>query len=169
MGTGRQLSVLLSGGGYFEAPGWHEGAWRVSDFYRRQVSRVTVAGDGQVAALVEGRPSGLGWLPDGSLVIASMLDQRVLRLTDGSSRGPRGAAGDVQGRRPGGRHAVIPADERPPAGLRRVRRLWWIAGHTPVWPAIHYDSRPDGRAATGAAAPSPRWSGSWTRRPGRKA
>ena len=32
---------------------------------------------------VEAQPSGLGWLPDGSLLVVSMLDRRVLRLRDG--------------------------------------------------------------------------------------
>ena len=31
---------------------------------------------------MEGQPSGLGWLPDGSLVISSMKDHRLLRLAD---------------------------------------------------------------------------------------
>ncbi len=33
---------------------------------------------------VEGQPSGLGWMPDGSLLVVSMRDRRILRW-DGSS------------------------------------------------------------------------------------
>ena len=42
---------------------------------------LAVDGDGRAAEIahVEGRPSGLGWLPDGSLLVVSMLDRRVLR------------------------------------------------------------------------------------------
>src|SRR4029450_8696830 len=32
----------------------------------------------------ENQPSGLGWLPDGSLLVVSMKDHRLLRLADGS-------------------------------------------------------------------------------------
>jgi sugar lactone lactonase YvrE len=56
----------------------------VSDFYRRAVSRVTPDGAEAVVVEVEGQPSGLGWLPDGSLVVVSMKDHRVLRYADGT-------------------------------------------------------------------------------------
>lgn len=79
----RTLRPLLEGGGFFEGPRWRDGTWWVSDFYRHQVSRIAPDGTEQVVVEVEGQPSGLGWLPDGSMVIASMKDQRVLRLADG--------------------------------------------------------------------------------------
>ena len=77
------LLPLLTGGCYFEAPRWHEGAWWVSDFYRHTVSRVSPAGQEEIVAEVEHQPSGLGWLPDGSLLIVSMKDHRLLRHADG--------------------------------------------------------------------------------------
>jgi sugar lactone lactonase YvrE len=75
---------VFEGGSYFEGPRWHDGAWWVSDFSTHQVTRVSPGGDARVVAEVDQQPSGLGWLPDGSLVIVSMKDQRLLRLTDGS-------------------------------------------------------------------------------------
>jgi sugar lactone lactonase YvrE len=80
----RQLRTVLEGGGFFEGPRWHEGTWWVSDFYRRTVSRVTPDGAETVVVEVEQQPSGLGWLPDGSLVVVSMKDRRVLRYADGA-------------------------------------------------------------------------------------
>jgi sugar lactone lactonase YvrE len=80
----QQLRTVLEGGGFFEGPRWHEGTWWVSDFYRRTVSRVTPDGAEAVVVEVEGQPSGLGWLPDGSLVVVSMKDHRVLRYADGT-------------------------------------------------------------------------------------
>lgn len=80
----RELRTVLTGGGFFEGPRWRDGTWWVSDFYRHQVSRVTADGEETVVVEVEHQPSGLGWLPDGSLVIVSMKDQRVLRYADGS-------------------------------------------------------------------------------------
>jgi sugar lactone lactonase YvrE len=75
----RPLSQLLEGGAFFEGPRWHAGKWWLSDFYRHAVYTVTTDGSEQLVMEVEHQPSGLGWLPDGSLLIASMKDQRVLR------------------------------------------------------------------------------------------
>lgn len=79
----RSLHVLLEGGGFFEGPRWHGDTWWVSDFYRQHVSTVDVDGTETVQVTVAHQPSGLGWLPDGSLVIASMKDHKVLRFADG--------------------------------------------------------------------------------------
>src|SRR5262245_46011892 len=72
-----RVDTLLVGGAFFESPRWHDGRWVCSDFVRRRV--VTVDGD---VVQVEGQPSGLGWLQDGSLLVVSMRDRRVLRLRD---------------------------------------------------------------------------------------
>ena len=81
--AGRELRTVLEGGRFFEAPRWHEGAWWASDFYRHGVYRVPEDGPANLVVEVEGQPSGLGWLPDGSLLISSMKDRRVLRFADG--------------------------------------------------------------------------------------
>ncbi|MGH2943426.1 MAG: SMP-30/gluconolactonase/LRE family protein [Solirubrobacteraceae bacterium] len=69
----------MEGGTFFEAPRWRGGRWWVSDFYRHVV--LTVDGDGRTAEVmdVEGQPSGMGWMPDSSLLVVSMRDHRVLR------------------------------------------------------------------------------------------
>jgi sugar lactone lactonase YvrE len=76
---GRTLTPLLEGGAFFEAPRWRDGRWWVSDFYRRAVYTVGTDGREEVVVEVEHQPSGLGWLLDGSLLIVSMKDQKVLR------------------------------------------------------------------------------------------
>lgn len=83
--TTRSLSTLFTGGAYFEGPRWHDGTWWVSDFYRRTISRIGTDGAEQVVAEVPGQPSGLGWLPDGTMVAVSMKDHRLLRVTDGQT------------------------------------------------------------------------------------
>ncbi len=75
----RSLSSLLEGGAFFESPRWHDGRWWVSDFYRQAVYTVTTDGSEELVLEVEHQPSGLGWLPDGSLLIVSRKDQRLLR------------------------------------------------------------------------------------------
>jgi sugar lactone lactonase YvrE len=80
----RQFRTVLEGGSYFEGPRWHDGAWWASDFYRHTVSQVPASGGTETVVLeVENQPSGLGWLPDGSLLVVSMKDQRLLRMVDG--------------------------------------------------------------------------------------
>jgi sugar lactone lactonase YvrE len=75
----RTLTTLLEGGAFFEGPRWHDGRWWVSDFYRQAVYTVGSDGSEELVVEVENQPSGLGWLADGSLLIVSMKDQRILR------------------------------------------------------------------------------------------
>ena len=81
--TGHPVHELLGGGGFFGPPRWHEGAWWVSDVYRQVVLRVQPSGQVETVLEVPGRPAGLGWLSDGSLLVVSMQDRQVLR-GDGS-------------------------------------------------------------------------------------
>ena len=63
----RTLTTLSDGGRFFEGPRWHDGRWWVSDFYRHAIYTVTTDGTETQVAEVPGQPSGLGWLPDGTL------------------------------------------------------------------------------------------------------
>jgi sugar lactone lactonase YvrE len=74
-----RLHTLLEGGSFFESPRWHAGRWWVSDFYRRLVLTADSGGRATEILGVEGQPSGLGWMPDGSLLVVSMRDHRILR------------------------------------------------------------------------------------------
>jgi sugar lactone lactonase YvrE len=75
----RSLHTLLAGGAFFEGPRWHDGRWWVSDIFGHRVSAVDTRGQEEEAMTVEGQPSGLGWMPDGSLLVVSMTDHRILR------------------------------------------------------------------------------------------
>jgi sugar lactone lactonase YvrE len=75
----RKLKTLLEGGSFFEGPRWRDGRWWVSDFYRHLVLTVDANGRASEVMTVEQQPSGLGWMPDGSLLVVSMRDHRVLR------------------------------------------------------------------------------------------
>jgi sugar lactone lactonase YvrE len=72
--------VLLRGLAFGEAPRWRDGRLWFSDFYRHAVFTVDQDGTEQQVVEVSGQPSGLGWLPDGDLLVASMTDRRVLRV-----------------------------------------------------------------------------------------
>jgi sugar lactone lactonase YvrE len=81
----RELTTLYAGGHFFEGPRWHDGRWFVSDFYDHAVYSVGEDGRSQEVMRVEQQPSGLGWLPDGSLLVVSMRDHTLLRRSpDGS-------------------------------------------------------------------------------------
>lgn len=78
-------TTVKDGLGFGEGPRWHDGRLWFSDFYRRAV--FTLDADGLETRVVDvpTQPSGLGWLPDGRLLISSMEDHKVLRLEpDGS-------------------------------------------------------------------------------------
>jgi sugar lactone lactonase YvrE len=78
----RELRTLVEGGSFFEGPRWHEGRWWASDFYTHTVRAIDPqTGAEEVILEVPGQPSGLGWLPDGSLIVNSMTDHRLLRRT----------------------------------------------------------------------------------------
>ena len=77
-----QPEILASGLCFPEGPRWHEGKLWCSDMHAGEV--ITVAADGAVQTVlpVANAPSGLGWLPNGQLIVASMTDRRLL-LWDG--------------------------------------------------------------------------------------
>jgi sugar lactone lactonase YvrE len=77
------LERFVKGLAFPESPRWHEGRLWFSDFYERRVLRVGEDGRVETVCEVPGQPSGLGWLPDGRLLVVSMNDRRLLRLDGG--------------------------------------------------------------------------------------
>lgn len=76
----RKASVWKSGFTFAESPRWHDGAFWFSDFHAHTVYRVETDGSLEAVVEVPGEPSGLGWLPDGRLLVVSMTDRRLMRL-----------------------------------------------------------------------------------------
>ena len=79
-----RTKVLLEGLTFGEGPRWHENKLWFSDFYTYRVMTVDLDGKAETVVQVPGVPSGLGWLPDGRLLIVSMMDRKLLCL-DGSN------------------------------------------------------------------------------------
>jgi len=81
---GRQLRpdrLVAEGFSFLEGPRWREGALYCSDMGAGRVVRIDPAtGAAEALAVVPESPSGLGWLPDGRLLVVSMRDRRLLRL-----------------------------------------------------------------------------------------
>ena len=75
----RALSLLVDGLAFPEGPRWHDGRLWFSDMHDHHVCAVDAGGRLEKIAEVPNWPSGLGWLPDGSLLAVSMTDRRLLR------------------------------------------------------------------------------------------
>jgi sugar lactone lactonase YvrE len=76
----REITTVVAGLSFPECPRWHEGRLWFADFYTHRVcSTAEDGGDLRVEAAVDAQPSGLGWLPDGRLLVVSMRDARLLR------------------------------------------------------------------------------------------
>ena len=72
--------TLIDHGTFYEGPRWHDGRWWVSDFYRNLVLSFDAdGGDVREELTVEQLPSGLGWTPDGDLLVVSQMDHSLLR------------------------------------------------------------------------------------------
>jgi len=80
-------ATMLATGLYFgEGPRWHAGRLWFSDFYDHAVKSVDLAGSVRTELQIDDHPSGLGWLPDGRMLVVSMNRRRLLRVDADSVR-----------------------------------------------------------------------------------
>ena len=77
-----KTSVLADGFWRLKAPRWHIGALWVSDTRAGNVFRVDLDGKVTLVADVPSRPFGLGFLPDGELLVASMTKRLILNFAN---------------------------------------------------------------------------------------
>jgi sugar lactone lactonase YvrE len=80
MTDARRTEILARGLSFGEGPRWHDGAFWLSDFHRRVVERMEVDGTRRVVAELDDMPSGLGWLPDGRLLVVAKKSRAIYRL-----------------------------------------------------------------------------------------
>jgi sugar lactone lactonase YvrE len=81
--------VVVDGLAFPECPRWRpDGLW-LSDQHALDILRIAPGATTATAvATVDGGPSGLGWLPDGTLVAVSMLDHRLVAVVPSDGTGP---------------------------------------------------------------------------------
>jgi sugar lactone lactonase YvrE len=79
----RAALTVAEGLVFAEGPRWHDGALWFSDMHGGAVHRVGADGVVEVVCRPDDAPSGLGWLPDGSLLVVAMETQRLLRVGSG--------------------------------------------------------------------------------------
>lgn len=73
------ITEIVSGCGFVEAPRWRNGRLYFSDFGARRVYSTDREGNLRQEAWVPGQPSGLGFAPDGALLIVAAHEGHVLR------------------------------------------------------------------------------------------
>ncbi len=81
------LEPVLDGLGFAECPRWHDGKLWFSDIFNHRVMTVDEHGNAEIVVELpeDDLPAGLGFLPDGRLLIANLAKPNVLRL-DGPGR-----------------------------------------------------------------------------------
>ncbi|MEO0494298.1 MAG: SMP-30/gluconolactonase/LRE family protein, partial [Actinomycetota bacterium] len=89
----REPTVIHTGVDFGEGPRWHDGRLWFADFFRQGIFSLGADGE-RLELATDGRPSGLGWLPDGTLLFVAMEQMSVMARTP---------AGDVR------RHADLSA------------------------------------------------------------
>lgn len=75
----RAVRTLAEGIYFGEGPRWHQDRLWFSDFYAHRICSVSLDGDLRTELELEGRPSGLGWMPDDSLLMVRMELRQVWR------------------------------------------------------------------------------------------
>lgn len=78
-----KFEPFIDGLAFPEVPRWHNGRLYFSDMDDHQVMVADGHGNTEVVVRVESRPGGIGWTPNGELLVVSMHDLCVLRF-DGS-------------------------------------------------------------------------------------
>jgi len=75
------MTILLDKLCFGEGPRWREGMLWFSDMHAKKVLKVDPQGNVEtVVELDDDQPSGLGWLPNGDLLIVAMTKKQVLRF-----------------------------------------------------------------------------------------
>ncbi len=78
-----EIRTIADGLVFGEGPRWRDGRLWVSDMYGRRIVAVDLDGNIEEIVKIPGRPSGLGWLPDGRLLVVSMEDAVVYTYAAG--------------------------------------------------------------------------------------
>lgn len=78
-----RTTVVMDNLTFAEGPRWRDGRLYFSDFYDHRVWAVTPDGQAEKIVSVPGQPSGLGWRPDGAMLVVSMTDRKLMRLEQG--------------------------------------------------------------------------------------
>ena len=79
-----ELKLVVDNLFFSEGPRWHKGKFWFSDFYQNAVFCINESGNVEKVVDIPNQPSGLGWLPNDDLLIVSMNDQKLMKLSNGN-------------------------------------------------------------------------------------
>jgi len=76
-------TTILDGLWFGEGPRWHQGRLWFSDMHGHRVISTDLSGEFRTEAeMTDDEPSGLGWLPDGRLLVVAMESQQLRRVEE---------------------------------------------------------------------------------------
>ncbi|MBB5415791.1 SMP-30/gluconolactonase/LRE family protein [Paraburkholderia atlantica] len=78
-----QAQLVADGFCFLEAPKWRDGKIWMSDVFGRAVYTVTPEGKRELVCEIPLMPAGLGFMPDGRLIISSHGDRKLMQWKDG--------------------------------------------------------------------------------------
>lgn len=79
-----EWELFVDGLDFGEGPRWHDGRLWYSDFYQSAIYSVAEDGTRRVEfSSLPDQPSGLGWMPDGTLLVVFMNSRQIMRVRDG--------------------------------------------------------------------------------------
>jgi sugar lactone lactonase YvrE len=94
--TGVRPTLLAKGFVFAEGPRWRDDRLWFSDMHGEAVHTVTLTGrTTRVLDLPGQKPSGLGFLPDGSLLVVAMAEREILRVGADGTRTVHARLGDL--------------------------------------------------------------------------
>ncbi|MDC0886254.1 SMP-30/gluconolactonase/LRE family protein [Altererythrobacter sp.] len=77
--TDYTAELVADGLHFAEGPRWRDGRLWFSDFFHQKVASLSGDGDLKAELELDDSPSGLGWMPDGSLLVVKMKAREVWR------------------------------------------------------------------------------------------
>jgi len=80
------VATLTDNLAFPEDPRWHDGHFYFADMLDRRVSRIEHDGSVTTVATFEDSPSGLGFLPNGDMLVVSMYHELLLRVDKSGSK-----------------------------------------------------------------------------------
>lgn len=81
--AGPDTEQRLAGLAFPETPRWHDGRLWLTDRYTQRVMTLSPHDIVETVLELEDRPGGLGWLPNGTLLVVAIETRQIYRLVDG--------------------------------------------------------------------------------------
>lgn len=92
----REITTILKGFTFFEGPRWRDGRFWASDLHEyRVISCLEDGKDVRIEATLDVPPAGIGWLPDGRLLISATAHRKILRREPDGTLVTHGDLSDV--------------------------------------------------------------------------